>query len=69
MTVECNLGDLEMGKEVSIQIGVELNPTVLQIMPVSPHPPSSAQLRSELGFPKPLCCFEITYDRTKRKTT
>ncbi|XP_031442160.1 integrin alpha-4 [Clupea harengus] len=33
MTVECNLGDLEMGKEVSIQIGVELNPTVLQIMP------------------------------------
>ncbi|KAL2081293.1 hypothetical protein ACEWY4_023146 [Coilia grayii] len=33
LTVQCNLGDLEMGKEVTIKMEVELNPTVLQIMP------------------------------------
>lgn len=36
LRVQCNLGDLEVGKEVTIQMEVQLNPTVLQIMPVSP---------------------------------
>ncbi|XP_063069320.1 integrin alpha-4 [Engraulis encrasicolus] len=33
LRVQCNLGDLEVGKEVTIQMEVQLNPTVLQIMP------------------------------------
>jgi len=33
--VECRFGDLEVGKEVTINMEVELNPRVLQMSPVS----------------------------------
>ncbi|XP_062390165.1 integrin alpha-4 [Sardina pilchardus] len=33
MTVECNLGDMDIGKEVTIRMEVELNPSILQILP------------------------------------
>lgn len=35
MIIQCSFGDMDMGKEVTINIELELNPAVLQISPVS----------------------------------
>uniref|UniRef100_A0A6Q2YIN8 Integrin alpha-2 domain-containing protein n=1 Tax=Esox lucius TaxID=8010 RepID=A0A6Q2YIN8_ESOLU len=35
LTLECRLGDMDIGKEASIHMEVKLNPNVLQILPVN----------------------------------
>uniref|UniRef100_A0AAY4EWU4 Uncharacterized protein n=1 Tax=Denticeps clupeoides TaxID=299321 RepID=A0AAY4EWU4_9TELE len=37
LPVRCAFGDLDVGKEVTLQVEVELNPMVLQLLPVSDH--------------------------------
>lgn len=72
MRVECNLGDMDIGKEATIQMEVELNPTVLQLMPVSlsPIPPPIAQLQLShvwalLGRPKSLGCANLSITKQR----
>lgn len=43
MIIQCSLGNMDMGKEVTINIELELNPDVLQISPVSIRLRISAQ--------------------------